>query len=70
VGLLGINVWGMLNIRQNFDPRKYITWGSYQDLYLKAIEQYFPEHGENSAFYISKSCPSRQFFILQTSLVS
>ncbi|CAG0912381.1 unnamed protein product [Notodromas monacha] len=54
LGMVAVNFWGMMHMQHNFDPRKYITWGSYQDLYLKAMEQYFPHSGETGAFHIGQ----------------
>ncbi|KAJ8305936.1 hypothetical protein KUTeg_016481 [Tegillarca granosa] len=49
--LLGFNIWGFINLRQEFDLIMYIPSNSYAHKYARTKEDYFPDEGINTAVY-------------------
>lgn len=52
--IVGVNLYGFINLRQNFDLTMYIPSDSYAHKYSKAKGAYFPYAGINSAVYCRK----------------
>lgn len=52
--IVGVNLYGFINLRQDFDLTMYIPADSYAHKYSKAKEAYFPYAGINSAVYCRK----------------
>ena len=49
--LVGVNIWGILHLEQNFDPNWYVRENSYVSEYFNAMKRYFPENGERASIY-------------------
>ncbi|XP_060064761.1 patched domain-containing protein 3-like [Ylistrum balloti] len=49
--LLGVNVWGFYQLRQDFSLTMYIPSDSYAHKYAIAREKYFPSDGVDTAVY-------------------
>ena len=48
---VAVNIWGILQLEQNFDPNWYLKEQSYPAEYFNALKQYFPEIGERASIY-------------------
>lgn len=51
VGMVSVNIWGILQLEQNFDPNWYLMENSYPSEYFNAMKNYFPENGERASVY-------------------
>ncbi|KAL5022693.1 hypothetical protein ScPMuIL_001848 [Solemya velum] len=51
LGLLGANIYGVINLKEESDPSWFFPSDSYALKYNKAKAQYFPEDGYPSAVY-------------------
>ncbi|XP_021370704.1 patched domain-containing protein 3-like isoform X1 [Mizuhopecten yessoensis] len=49
--LLGVNIWGFYQLRQDFSLTMYIPSDSYAHKYAMAREEYFPSDGLDTAVY-------------------
>ncbi|CAH1243988.1 NPC1 [Branchiostoma lanceolatum] len=49
--LLGVSIWGMVNLRQNFDSTWFLPDDSYLKQYLLKTETYFPDDGYEVDIY-------------------
>ena len=52
--IVAINLYGFIQLRQDFDLTMYIPSDSYAHQYAKAREEYFPYHGIDAAVYCCK----------------
>ena len=52
--MFGFGVYGVLNIRLDYDSIWFIGQNSYQTSYFEAIQKNFPEHGERVEVYVGK----------------
>jgi predicted RND superfamily exporter protein len=52
---VAVNIWGILQLEQNFDPNWYLKEQSYPAEYFNALKQYFPEIGERASIYTGNS---------------
>ena len=48
---VSVNIWGLLQLEQNFDPNWYLKEHSYPSEYFNAMKHYFPENGERASVY-------------------
>lgn len=48
---VSVNIWGILQLEQNFDPNWYLKEHSYPSEYFNAMKHYFPESGERASIY-------------------
>ena len=51
----GVNTWGVLQLKQDFDPNWYLRDGSHPTSFYKSLMEHFPDSGERSAVYFGKS---------------
>ncbi|XP_018402992.1 PREDICTED: patched domain-containing protein 3-like isoform X2 [Cyphomyrmex costatus] len=51
--LLGINVWGIFHLNQNFDPLVYLNQESYPIRFNNKLTEYFPKFGKNVNIYLT-----------------
>jgi Niemann-Pick C1 protein len=49
--LVSVNIWGIFQLEQNFDPNWYLNEHSYPSEYFNAMRLYFPESGERASVY-------------------
>ncbi|XP_065576700.1 patched domain-containing protein 3-like isoform X2 [Artemia franciscana] len=47
----GVNTWGVLQLKQDFDPNWYLRDGSHPTSFYKSLMEHFPDSGERSAVY-------------------
>ena len=52
--LFGFGVYGVFNIKLDFDSLWFMDAKSYQTSYYKSLHKNFPEHGERVEVYIGK----------------
>uniref|UniRef100_A0A0P5P9V2 Patched domain-containing protein n=1 Tax=Daphnia magna TaxID=35525 RepID=A0A0P5P9V2_9CRUS len=52
--LVSVNIWGIFQLEQNFDPNWYLNEHSYPSEYFNAMRLYFPESGERASVYTGK----------------
>lgn len=52
--IVSVNVWGILQLEQNFDPNWYLKENSYPSEYFNAMKQFFPESGERASIYTGR----------------
>ncbi|KAL0119259.1 hypothetical protein PUN28_009682 [Cardiocondyla obscurior] len=50
--LLGVNVWGIFQLKQNFDPLIYLNQESYPIQFNNKLKEYFPKYGKNVNIYL------------------
>nr|SVE79688.1 EOG090X0BEK [Daphnia magna] len=50
--LLGINTWGSVLMRQEFNPLWFIPTSTYLSQYFSVIESHFPDNGQMASIYI------------------
>lgn len=50
--LLGINTWGSVLMRQEFNPLWFIPTSTYLSQYFSAIESHYPDNGQLASIYI------------------
>ena len=50
----GFGVYGVLNIKLDFDSLWFMDTKSYQSHYFKSLHKNFPEHGERVEVYTGK----------------
>ena len=53
-GAVAVNVYGILQLEQNFDPSMYLKEHSYPAEYFDAMKHYFPESGERASIYTGR----------------
>lgn len=51
--LLGINVWAIFQLTQNFDPLVYLNKESYPIQFNKKLMEYFPKYGKKVDVYLT-----------------
>lgn len=51
VAAVSVNIWGILQLEQNFDPNWYLKEHSHPSEYFNAMKHYFPESGERASIY-------------------
>lgn len=61
VAMVSVNIWGTLQLEQNFDPNWYLKEHSYPSEYFNAMKRYFPENGERASVYTGNNI--HQLFI-------
>lgn len=49
--LVSINIWGILQLRQDFDPLWYLDQTSYPVKFNEKLKQYFPQYGKRAVIY-------------------
>ncbi|XP_052073825.1 NPC1-like intracellular cholesterol transporter 1 isoform X1 [Mytilus californianus] len=59
--IVGVNLYGFIQLRQDFDLTMYIPSDSYAHKYAKAKEAYFPYAGIDSAVYCRCNNPKNGF---------
>ncbi|XP_042871711.1 protein patched homolog 2-like [Penaeus japonicus] len=52
IAMTGASVWGVTNLRQEFDPVLFIPQSSYLFKFLSRILHYYPEAGERGTLYL------------------
>lgn len=57
--LLGINTWGSVLMRQEFNPLWFIPTSTYLSQYFSVIENQYPENGQLASIYIQTTDLSR-----------
>lgn len=50
--LFGINTWGSVLMRQEFNPLWFIPTSTYLSQYFSVIESHFPDNGQMASIYI------------------
>nr|SVE90710.1 EOG090X0BEK [Daphnia sinensis] len=50
--LLGINTWGSVLMRQEFNPLWFIPTSTYLSQYFSVIESHYPDNGQMASIYI------------------
>lgn len=50
--LLGVNIWGSILMRQEFNPIWFIPKSTYLSQYFSVIENYYPDNGQLASIYI------------------
>ena len=53
-GLLAFNLYGVINLEQDFDPNWFIPSDSYAKDYIEASEKYFPGDGAPVTIYLGE----------------
>lgn len=61
VVLTGASIWGVTNLRQEFDPVLFIPQSSYLFKFLSRILHYYPEAGERGTLYLGALDYSQEF---------
>lgn len=56
-GVFAVNVWGVINLKQNFDITLFLPKDSYSYKFRIAREHYFPDDGLPTSIYCSE-CPT------------
>lgn len=51
--LLGINVWAIFQLTQNFDPLVYLNQESYPIQFHNKLKEYFPKNGKHVNIYLT-----------------
>lgn len=51
--LLGVNVWAIFHLNQNFDPLIYLNQESYPIRFNNKLKEYFPKYGKNVNIYLT-----------------
>ncbi|KAJ8305848.1 hypothetical protein KUTeg_016393 [Tegillarca granosa] len=51
VGVLGVNIWGTINLKQEFDSRWFLPTDSYAYKYFEKNDIYFPNDGISAGVY-------------------
>ncbi|GAB1864647.1 Patched domain-containing protein 3 [Camponotus japonicus] len=51
--LLGINVWAIFQLTQNFDPLVYLNQESYPIQFHNKLKEYFPKYGKYVNIYLT-----------------
>ncbi|XP_011861607.1 PREDICTED: patched domain-containing protein 3-like isoform X1 [Vollenhovia emeryi] len=51
--LLGVNVWAIFHLNQNFDPLVYLNQESYPIRFNNKLKEYFPKYGKNVNIYLT-----------------
>lgn len=69
LGLLGANIYGVINLKQESDPSWFYPADSYGLKYLNAKAKYFPDDGIGSAVYCGESFVLSAYMILSIWLV-
>ena len=57
--LLGINTWGSVLMRQEFNPLWFIPTSTYLSQYFSVIENHYPGNGQLASIYIQTTNLSR-----------
>ena len=52
LALLGVNIWGTVEMEQEFDAAWFIPSDSYASAYLEANNRYFPSDGIRTNIYM------------------
>ena len=52
LGLFGVGLYGVTQMKSEYDPVTYMDALSYQRRYFDALEKYFPDAGERVEIYI------------------
>lgn len=50
--LLGVNIWGSVLMRQEFNPIWFIPKSTYLSQYFSVIEDFYPDNGQLASIYI------------------
>lgn len=51
--LLGINVWAIFHLDQNFDPLMYLNQESYLIQFNNKLKEHFPKYGKHVNIYLT-----------------
>lgn len=51
--LLGINVWAIFHLEQNFDPLMYLNQESYPIQFNNKLTEHFPKYGKHVNIYLT-----------------
>lgn len=51
--LLGLNIWAIFHLNQNFDPLVYLNQESYPIRFNNKLKEYFPKYGKNVNIYLT-----------------
>ncbi|XP_013382604.1 protein patched homolog 1 [Lingula anatina] len=65
LGLLGVNVYGLINLKQDFDFNWFIPSDSYASKYTKNMEKFFPSDGASASIYFGEIDYYRNFSYLE-----
>nr|SVE77193.1 EOG090X0BEK [Daphnia lumholtzi] len=57
--LLGINTWGSVLMRQEFNPLWFIPTSTYLSQYFSVLESHYPDNGQMASIYIQTTNLSR-----------
>jgi len=52
VSLLGVNIWGTVLMRQEFNPLWFIPTSTYLAQYFSVLEKYYPDNGQMATIYV------------------
>lgn len=50
--LLGVNIWGSVLMRQEFNPLWFIPQSTYLSKYFNVIETHYPDNGQLASIYV------------------
>ncbi|MPC17656.1 Niemann-Pick C1 protein [Portunus trituberculatus] len=53
-GLLGVSIWGVMHLRQYFDPILFIPHSSYLFQFLSKLLHFYPQAGERGTIYFGE----------------
>lgn len=49
---LGVNIWGSVLMRQEFNPMWFIPTSTYLSQFFSVVENYYPDNGQMATIYV------------------